>query len=125
MLPEAEAVKSLRLHLMAQGGRICLQRGRSGFDPWVGMIPWRRERLPTPVFWPGDSHGLYSPWGRKESDATERPLHFTCLSAEVPGPAPAAWRVSLCPPDLDTQAGHLEASQAGRTQGIFSQRNQE
>ena len=25
-----------------------------GFDPWVGKIPWRRERLPTPVFWPGD-----------------------------------------------------------------------
>ena len=23
--------------------------GRLGFDPWVGMIPWRRERLPTPV----------------------------------------------------------------------------
>ena len=21
------------------------------FDPWVGKIPWRRERLPTPVFW--------------------------------------------------------------------------
>jgi len=19
-------------------------------DPWVGKIPWRRERLPTPVF---------------------------------------------------------------------------
>ena len=21
-------------------------------------IPWRRERLPTPVFWPGEFHGL-------------------------------------------------------------------
>ena len=35
---------------------------------------------PTPVFLPGKSHGLrslvgYSPWGRKESDTTER-LHF-------------------------------------------------
>ena len=29
-----------------------------GFDPWVGKIPWRRERLPTPVFWPGEFHGL-------------------------------------------------------------------
>ena len=28
-------------------------------DPWVGKIPWRRERLPTPVFWPGEFHGLY------------------------------------------------------------------
>ena len=38
----------------------------------VGKIPWRRERLPTPVFWPGEFHGLYSPWGRKQSDMTER-----------------------------------------------------
>ncbi|KAB0384460.1 hypothetical protein FD755_006377 [Muntiacus reevesi] len=27
-----------------------LLRLRPGFDPWVGKIPWRRERLPTPVF---------------------------------------------------------------------------
>ena len=45
--------------------------GRSGFDPWVGKIPWRSERLPTPVFWPGEFPGLHSPWGRKESDTTE------------------------------------------------------
>ena len=42
-----------------------------GFNPWVGNIPWRRETVSTPVFWPGESHGL-SPWGRKESDTTER-----------------------------------------------------
>ena len=42
-----------------------------GFDPWVGKIPWRRERLPTPVFWPEAFHGLYSPWGCKEWDMTE------------------------------------------------------
>ena len=23
-------------------------------DPWVRKIPWRRERLPTPVFLPGE-----------------------------------------------------------------------
>ena len=51
--------------------RIRLQRRKPGFDPWVGKIPWRRERLPTPVFWPGESHGLYSSWGRKESHLTE------------------------------------------------------
>ena len=44
---------------------------RPGFDPWVGKISWRRERLPTSVFWPGEFHGLYSPWGRKEPDMTE------------------------------------------------------
>ena len=57
---------------------MCLQCRRPRFDPWVGKIPWRRERLPTPVFWPGEFHGLYSPWGLKESDTTERLLfHFT------------------------------------------------
>ena len=29
------------------------------FDSWVGKIPWRRERLPPPVFQPGELHGLY------------------------------------------------------------------
>ena len=43
----------------------------TGFDPWVGKIPWRRERLPTPVFWPGEFQGLYSPLGHKDSDMTE------------------------------------------------------
>ena len=42
------------------------------FDPWVGKIPWKRERLPIPVIWPREFHGLYSPWGRKELDMTER-----------------------------------------------------
>ena len=27
-----------------------LQCGVPGFNPWVGNIPWRRDRLPTPVF---------------------------------------------------------------------------
>ena len=54
-----------------------LQCGRPGFDPWVRKIRWRRERLPTPVFWPGEFHRLYNPWGRKESDTTEwLSLHF-------------------------------------------------
>ena len=29
------------------------------------------KRLPPPVFWPGEFHGLYSPWGHKELDMTE------------------------------------------------------
>ena len=40
-------------------------------DPRVGKIPWRRERLPTPVLWHREFRG-YSPWGHKESDTTER-----------------------------------------------------
>ena len=41
------------------------------FDPWVGKILWRRKSLPTPVFLPGEFHGLYSSWGHKELDTTE------------------------------------------------------
>ena len=41
------------------------------FDSWVGKIPWRRERLPTPLSWPGEFQGLYSWWGCKETDTTE------------------------------------------------------
>ena len=40
-------------------------------ETWVGKIPWRRERLPTPVFWSGEFHGLHSSWGGKELDTNE------------------------------------------------------
>ena len=43
-----------------------------GSIPELGRLLWKRERLPTPVFWPREFHGLYSPWGHKESDTTER-----------------------------------------------------
>ena len=42
------------------------------FSPLVGKIPLRREQLLTAVSWPGEFHGLYSPWGLKELDMTER-----------------------------------------------------
>ena len=51
-----------------------------GLIPGFGKIPWRRERLPTAVFWPGEFRELYSSWGRKESDMTEIFTHpFACL----------------------------------------------
>ena len=43
-----------------------------GLIPGLGRFPWRRQRLPTLFFWPGEFHGLYSPWGHKESDTTEQ-----------------------------------------------------
>ena len=49
---------------------------RPGFDPWVGKISWRKEWLPTPGFWPGEFHGLYSPWGCKELYLTFIYMHF-------------------------------------------------
>ena len=53
-------------------------------ETWVRSLGWEdpleKEWQPTPVFLPGKSHGRrslvgYRPWGRKESDTTER-LHF-------------------------------------------------
>ena len=45
-------------------------------ETWVQSLGWedplRREWLPTPVFWSGEFHGLYSSWGLKESDTTEQ-----------------------------------------------------
>ena len=68
---------------VAQWLSICLQCRRPGFDTWVGKIPWRRERLFTPIFWPKEFHGLYSSWGHKESDMTEQlSLHFKGTSSK-------------------------------------------
>ena len=58
------------------GKESACQCRRRRFDPWVRKIPWRRKWQPTPVFLPGKRHGQwslegYSPWGRKELDATE------------------------------------------------------
>ena len=33
-----------------------LNQGLLQCNPWMGKIPWRRERLPTTVFWPGEFH---------------------------------------------------------------------
>ena len=46
-------------------------------ETWAGKILWRREGLPTPVFWPREFHGQtslagYSAWGLKEWDMTEQ-----------------------------------------------------
>ena len=40
--------------LMAQLVKNLLAMWKTWFDPWVGKIPWRRERLPTLVVWPGE-----------------------------------------------------------------------
>ena len=51
-------------------------------ETWVWSLGWEdpleKGKVTTPVFWPGESHGLYSPWGHRESNTTKRlSLHFT------------------------------------------------
>ena len=97
-------VGALGLPLWLSWKRIHLQCGRPGFNLWVGKIPWRRGRLPTPVFWPREFRGLYSPWGHKESDMTER-LSLGNWRDGVPDftdtaprlPVPGGWCMSYLP----------------------------
>ena len=78
-------------------------------ETWVGKIPQRKERLPTPVLLPRESHGWrslvgYSPWGRKESDTTER-LHSLPMQRNTKLGFPrAGFKV------LDSLLGGLEGS---------------
>ena len=49
-------------------------------DPWIRKLPWRMERLPTPVFLPGEFHGQrclvgYTVHGVEELDVTEWLTH--------------------------------------------------
>ena len=67
--------------LVAQQVNHCLQCKRPRLNPWVGKIPWRREWLPTPVYRPGEFHGL--------SMGSQRVGHVwaTCTSLLVVIPA--------------------------------------
>ena len=54
----------------------CRRNKRSGFNFWVGKIPWRREWQLTPKLLPGISHGQMnmvgcSPCGHKELNMPE------------------------------------------------------
>ena len=42
--------------------------GDLGSIPGLGRSPAEGKWQPIPVFWPREFHGLYSPWGHKESD---------------------------------------------------------
>ena len=86
----------------------------TGFHPWVGKTPRRREWHPTPVFLPGKSHGQrslagYSPWGHKESDMTEwltlPQLHWEQLSCMIFAQS-VSWR---CNQDVNWNCNYLKA----------------
>ena len=66
--------------------------GDLGFEPWFGNISWRRERLS----WPGEFHGLYCPWGRKESDMTERLSLWLWTHQSVSGKNPENCKSQVC-----------------------------
>ena len=55
----------------SDGKESACNAGDLGSISGLGRSSGEKERLPTPIFWPGEFHGLYSPWGRKEWDTTE------------------------------------------------------
>ena len=84
------------------------------FDPWVGILPWRRACQPTPVFLPGESHGQrglvgYSPQGQSQMPLKQLSMHTDTLHRtgcflicgprgnQPPAHEVAGWRGQLSP----------------------------
>ena len=87
---------------MAQRRRIHLQCKKLGFDPWVGKIPWRRARQPTPVFLPGESLGQrslagYSPWNHRVKHNLAFMQSLFIILIKVTAAAAAAKSLQSCP----------------------------
>ena len=67
---------------MDKCGLLIFLRGSDGKEyacsagDWVQSLGWEdpleKEMAPHSSIWPGEFHGLHSPWGHKESDMTER-----------------------------------------------------
>ena len=72
-------IYSKQFKLESQGSICTIKFISALFNPWAGKIPWRKERLPGQVIWPGKLYGLYGPWGHKELGTTEQ-LSFSLLS---------------------------------------------
>ena len=76
--------------------KILLQCRRLQFNSWVGKIPWRRDRLPTPVFW-GFPHSSVG----KESASNVGDLGSVLRMGRSPGGGMAthssifAWKIPM------------------------------
>ena len=83
---------SFSLFLVAQWVRTLLQCKRPQFDSWIRKVPWRRDRLPTPVFlgFPSGSVikestckagdlGSIPVLGRSPGEGHGNPLQYSCL----------------------------------------------
>ena len=97
--------EKLPKHLWGASGKepACQSRRCWWFHPYDGKIPWRRKWQSTPVSLPGESRGQrslvgYSPWGRTESNITERLSTAQPVGSYVPRPG-----IEPKTPPLDSQ----------------------
>ena len=77
------------------------RRRRCGFSPWVRKIPWRRTWPPTPVFWPGESHGQrslvgYSPWSQRVRHDWATELNYSVSNCAVRYLLILLWTFLIC-----------------------------
>ena len=78
------------------------------WETWVWSLGWEdpleKERQPTPVFWPGEFHGL-SPWGCKKFNRTEQLSLRASLIALLVKNLPAIWETPDSIPGSGRSAG--------------------
>ena len=70
------------------GKETACNAGDLGLIPGLGRSPGEGSWLPSPVFWPGEFHGLHNPWCCKELHTTDW-LSFS-LSLSI-----SPWRVHI------------------------------
>ena len=121
--------------------RIRLQCRRPQFNSWVGKIPWRRDRLPTPVYlgFPGGSDGEETACpvgdlgsipqlGRSPGEGNDYPLQYSDLEntmdrgawqATVLGVAKSQTRLSDFHTHTYSGCGSSSASLLADTLGLF------
>ena len=63
----------------------CRRHKRSGFNPWVRKILWRKAWQPTPVFLPGEFHGQRSTSQSVSSVAQSCPTLCDLMNRSTPG----------------------------------------
>ena len=71
------SIRTMSFPCGSAGKESACNAGDLSLIPGLGRSPGEGKGLPTPVFWPGEFHELYSPWGHKESDTTEWLSLFT------------------------------------------------
>ena len=83
----------LNTSVVAQTVKNLPEMGETGFEPWVGKIPWRRTLQLISVLLLGESHEQRSlagdsPWGGRGSDMTEHnssnTLKWLSLTIRIP-----------------------------------------